>query len=128
MDGQGSRDAARLKRLVDSRNWYKLEPDFNHTVVTSGFGSEETYISAARTYDGESIIIYIPPGGGPFQVDMRRISGKRASLWWYNPRNGEALPAGKLAAKKIRQFEKPDEFDWIMVIDDASANFPAPGR
>ncbi len=128
MDGQGSTDAARLKKLVDSRDWHKLEPDFNHKVVTSGYGSEERYISAAITTDGETIVVYIPPDGEPFHVDMSKVSGKKASIWWYNPRNGDAVSAGKYATKNIRLFRKPDNRDWVMVIDDASANFQAPGK
>ena len=120
MDGQASQDEARLRRLVDSRNWYKLVPDFKHEVVTSGIGSGDTYVSAARTSDGETIIAYIPRNGESIRIEMGTITGKHARAWWFNPRNGESTLIGTFPSKRSRDFQKPDDQDWILVVDNAS--------
>jgi hypothetical protein len=128
LDGQASTDEARLKDLVDSRAWYKLVPDVKHEAVVSGTGSDESFVAVARTADGETIIAYIPREGSPVQVDMGMISGKNANAWWYNPRNGVAGFIGKFPARNIMDFQKPDNEDWILVIDNASGGFKDPGK
>jgi hypothetical protein len=128
MDGQGSMDAERLKRLVDSRKWFNLIPDYDHEVVTTGYGSGETYISAARTMDGETVIIYIPQDGTSIDVNLTKISGKKAKAWWFNPRNGEVSLIGKFPARDSEVIQAPDTQDWVLVIDNASANLKAPGN
>jgi hypothetical protein len=127
MDGQASLDEARLKKLVDSRNWYELVPDLKHEIILSGTGTGETYVSAASTSEGETMIAYIPRNGEPVQIDMNRITGRRLYAWWYNPRNGEATLIGRYPSKGRRVFQKPDEQDWILVMDDASAGLAVPG-
>lgn len=128
MDGQGSMDEARLKKLVDSRAWYKLVPDIKHEVVTAGTGSGESYAAAARTSDGESIIVYIPADGAPVRVNLEKTSGKMANAWWYNPRDGEAAFIAKFPASGSRNFQKPDNQDWVLVIDNESGGCKAPGK
>jgi hypothetical protein len=128
MDGQGSMDAARLKKLVDSRKWFNLVPDYNHEVVTNGYGSGESYVSAARTMDGETVIIYIPQDGTSIDVDLTNISGRKTKAWWFNPRDGESSLIGKFLTRNTETFQKPDSHDWVLVIDKASANLTIPGR
>ncbi len=128
MDGQGSMDAARLKKLVDSRPWYTLEPDAGHHVVTAGYGLAENYIAAARTTDGKTVIAYIPAEAGPFLVNMKQVSGKESKVWWFDPRSGESTLAGTYPAEGELTFQKPDTFDWVFVMDDISARFSAPGE
>jgi hypothetical protein len=60
---------------------------------------------------------------------MHKVSGKTARAWWFNPRNGEATLIGEFPTTGEREFlapEKGEELDWILVLDDASRNFPPP--
>lgn len=127
VDWQGSWDASIMKKLVDSRKWYKLVPDTEHGVVFDGYGSNESYVSAAMADNGETLITYIPKGN-TISVNMQLLSGNRLLAWWFNPRNGLARQAGEYAEKTKMQFTPPDRNDWVLVIDDAVYNFGPPGQ
>jgi hypothetical protein len=126
MDWQGSWDASLMKKLVDSRNWYKLVPDTEHKVLFDGFGSDDSYVPAAMAGNGETFIAYIP-GGNAISVDLGRMSGTRLAAWWFNPRNGLAQQIGEYAEKNKMKFTPPDRSDWVLVIDDAGYGFGTPG-
>jgi hypothetical protein len=126
MNWQGSWDASLMKKLVDSRNWYKLVPDFEHKALVDGYGSGEDYVPAAMAENGETFIAYIPKGNA-VTVNMQQLSGIQLVAWWFNPRNGLAQTAGNFAEKKRMQFTPPDRNDWVLVIDNAENGFGAPG-
>jgi hypothetical protein len=75
-------------------------------------------------------MIYVPVGR-KFSVKMDVISGKEVIAWWFNPRNGEATPTGKYPNTGIREFIPPtpgENLDWVLVLDDSSKGFGAPGE
>src|SRR5260370_24166127 len=114
-----------------SREHWKMVPDINHTVVTAGYGSGDTVTVTSRTSDGQTIIAYIPNGNAAtVTVDMGRITsaGKAAKCWWFNPSSGASTSIGMYASSGPRKFVAPDSNDWVLVIDDATANLPAPGN
>lgn len=127
LDWQGSYDAAIMKRLIDSRNWYKLVPDYSHKAVFDGYGSKETYVAAAITENGETLIAYIPAGNA-ISVDLSLVSGNKVIAWWFNPGNGLSHKANEFTVKKKMQFLPPDKKDWVLVIDDDACQFGPPGR
>jgi hypothetical protein len=62
---------------------------------------------------------------------MDVIKGKDVAAWWYNPRNGESKLIGKFANSGTKSFLSPipgENLDWILVLDDASKKYPAPGK
>ena len=126
MDWQGSCDASLMKKLVDSRNWYKLVPDVEPRILYDGYGSAGSYVSAAIAENGETFFAYIPQGNA-ISVDMKRLSGKSVIAWWYNPRNGSAQKAGEYTEKTKMQFIPPDQNDWVLVLDDSEYGYGAPG-
>ena len=70
------------------------------------------------------------PAGRPFTVDLSVITNPEIRAWWFNPRNGQAIEVGILQNNGTRRFTPPapGEFlDWVLVLDDASKNFPPPG-
>ena len=128
MDAEGSRGMVHLRALFLSRPWHELVPDDKHQVVVSGLGEFNglDYLTAARTRDGGTLIAYVP-SSRQVMVDMTQISGERAVAWWYSPRTGEATPAGEFLARGRQTFLPPGSADWVLVMDDASRNLPAPG-
>jgi len=61
---------------------------------------------------------------------MDAIKGREVVAWWYNPRNGEASQIGKFPNTGIKTFISPnpgENTDWILVLDDSSKKYPAPG-
>jgi len=50
-----------------------------------------------------------------------------ATCWWFSPSSGATTLIGNYSNSGMRDFTPPDASDWVLVIDDASANLPAPG-
>jgi hypothetical protein len=128
LDGTGSWDMVRLKALFDSRPWYRLVPDYGHVVVTAGLGEFNglDYLAAARADDGSTVIAYMPTAR-TVSVDLTGIRGRAASGWWFDPRTGEAQPAGEFETTGSRDFTPPGDGDWVLVLDDAGQGYPPPG-
>jgi len=118
-----------FQRLFRSRPWQKLIPDFEHSVITGGFGTWglKDYVTAAITSDGNSIIAYLPSKRTVI-ADLTKLEGKNAKCWWYNPSTGTAINTGIFQTSGSQSFTPPGEGDWVLVIDNASANLPEPGR
>jgi len=67
------------------------------------------------------------PVGGTITADMTKISGTQAQGWWYNPQDGSITNLGLFATSGSKSFTAPDGNDWVLVLDDASRKFAAPG-
>jgi hypothetical protein len=128
LDSIGALDMQRLYSLFTSRPWSDLVPDPKHEVVVDGLGEflGMDYLAAARTADGATVMAYLP-SSRPFTVDVSKVSGKEALAWWFDPRSGKSTKDGKFPTSGRKQFTPPSEGDWVLVIDDASRNLPAPG-
>jgi hypothetical protein len=148
----GSMSQMALGKLFRSREHWKLVPDLGHVVMTAGYDSRGVFSAAsesfrsavqrqpyrlgsassvaARTSDGQTIIAYIPNGNAAtVTVDMSKITdpASQAKCWWFNPRAGSSTLIGNYAASGSRQFTPPDANDWVLTVDSAAANLPAPG-
>jgi hypothetical protein len=85
---------------------------------------------ATRDAGGAYAMVYAPVGRA-FSVRLDKVSGSRVRAWWFNPRTGTSTlidetdnPGG------MRRFVPPDageHLDWILVLDDVSKGFAAPG-
>ena len=128
MDLPGSVGMMYWGTLFRSRAWFDLIPDQKHEVVTSGLGEFRglDYLAAARTVDGSTLIAYMPTSR-EITVDLSRISGAKAKAWWFDPRTGKASAAGEFPTTGSRDFAPPSEGDWVLVLDDAGRQMPAPG-
>jgi Protein of unknown function (DUF4038)/Putative collagen-binding domain of a collagenase len=87
MDNTGSQDMTQFKNLFTSVAWEKLVPDFNHTVVTAGYGSGATTVTTARASDGSFVLSYLPAVSG-VTVDMTTLTGSSVAARWYDPTSG----------------------------------------
>jgi hypothetical protein len=50
--------------------------------------------------------------------------------WWFNPRDGTAEKLGVFPNTGTRAFTPAslgEATDWVLVLDDAAKNYPAPG-
>ena len=148
---EGSVGQSLLGKLLRSRAHWKLVPDTGHEVLTAGydprpwrertkerarswiygdtFRTGERLAVAARTSDGQTIIVYIPDGRASVTIDMSKISDpqSQARSWWFNPRSGSTALVGVTTAHDLQNFQAPDANDWVLVIDSLAANLPAPG-
>jgi hypothetical protein len=61
---------------------------------------------------------------------MPVIQNPTVKAWWFNPRDGTSQLIGEFPNRGEKSFLSPnpgEHLDWILVLDDASQNFPAPG-
>ncbi|MEO7598001.1 MAG: glycoside hydrolase family 140 protein [Opitutus sp.] len=132
MEEPGANQMQFGRRLIESRPMLTRVPDDDvivPAVVKSSIPGAGAYrFVATRASDGSYAMVYAPVGRA-FRVRMDKISGP-VKAWWFNPRNGEATPAGEFPNTGEYEFTPPNRgevLDWILVLDDATKKFPAPG-
>jgi hypothetical protein len=121
------------RALVESRPFLTRVPDLSIVVTgrvpTSVPGAGRYRYTATRDEAGTYAMVYAPIGR-PFAVRMGAIAGSSVKAWWFNPRTGAAHAIGTFGNTGERTFTPPDAgemLDWVLVLDDASRNYPAPG-
>jgi hypothetical protein len=136
LSSTGSVGRELLGNLFRSREHWRMVPDIGNAVVTSctpncGTADAGTLVTAARTSNGETIIAYIPNGNATtVSVNMAQITSSTSAVhaWWFNPQTGATVDLGSgFANSGTITFTPLDSNDWVLVLDDASANLSAPG-
>ena len=129
--GAGQMQFARW--LIESRPFLTRMPDDSiivpGEVKTAVPGSGRYRMTATRDVEGSYAMVY-SPAGRKFKVRMDKVTGGTVRAWWFNPRNGEAKPIAEFPNAGEREFMPPDpgeQLDWVLVLDDASKRYPAPG-
>jgi hypothetical protein len=133
LDQPGAGQMQYGKRLMLSRPFLPRIPDdsviVTDRVATSVPGAGRYRFVATRDESGSYAMIYVPIGR-KFSVRMGKLSGPTVKAWWYNPRTGEATFINEFPNAGEREFISPNPgelIDWVLVLDQASKNFPAPG-
>lgn len=120
----GAGEMQYLRALLESRPYLSRVPD--QTIVVDPLEGAD-HITATR---GEGYLLIYSAQGRKFTVRPGKVSGGRLRGWWYNPRSGSAMEIGEFELLSEREFTPPSEgfgSDWVLVVDDASKGFPAPG-
>lgn len=123
----GAEQMGHLRRLMESRPFAQRVPDT--ALVAAGQGQKGERIVGCRAADGRFAMIYLPVGKS-LTVNARGLKGSEFVAWWWNPRTGKAKKIGTLPRQSEMQFEPPElggENDWVLVLDDAAAQFGKPG-
>jgi hypothetical protein len=115
------------KELMLSRPYFGRIPD-------QGLLNEEydhlERITATRDRNNTYAFIYTERGK-PIDVDIRSIGkGKRVKAWWFDPRSGRNRCIGlvkKAASVVFTPATCGAGNDWVLVLDDPSKKYPAPG-
>ena len=121
------------RALMESRPFLTRIPDdsviVTDRVTTSVPGAGTRRFVATRDESGSYAMVYAPVGRA-FKVKMDKITGAKVKAWWFNPRDGKAAAFGEFPNTGEREFIPPDKgemLDWVLVLDDAAKNYPAPG-
>lgn len=125
----GAGQMQHAKALLLSRPYFTRIPD--QSVIVGEQGGAERHIGATRDREGSDAMVYLPQGQ-PVTVDLTKLSGTSAIGWWFDPRSGKATRIeGKLPTNQSQRFTPPTsgpDQDWVLVLDDESKNFAAPGN
>lgn len=127
MYGEAAGQMQFLKNLLLSRPYFSRIPD--QSLVVSGAGSDFVdYIAATRDEAGSFAMIYLPQNR-PVTIALDHLSGKVKKVWWFDPRTGKTFAGKDIKNRKTATLSPPETAgkDWVLVIDDASGNFSAPG-
>jgi hypothetical protein len=122
-----------LRALMESRPMLARIPD-QWLIANDPLGTTER-MQACRASDGSYAFIYTATGkkmkirliDGPYP----KLSGKTIRAWWYDPRQGTSTAIGEFEKTGFHDFTPPSSGpgnDWVLVLDDASKNFAAPGK
>ena len=120
----GAAEMQYLRALIESRPYFSRVPDIS-VVVNPLDGADR--IAATR---GDGYLFVYSAQGRPFAVNLGKISGAKVNAFWFNPRTGTSTLIGLLENTGTREFTCPAQgfgSDWVLVLDDAAKNFPAPG-
>ncbi|HRE66986.1 MAG TPA: glycoside hydrolase family 140 protein [Cyclobacteriaceae bacterium] len=114
-----------LKKLMLSRPYFARVDD--QSLVASYPGINYTdHIVATRHENGLYAFIYLPQNQ-PISIDLSRLAGTTKAISWFDPRTGKTLSGYSTTATGVVRFTPPKEgMDWVLIIDDASQNFPNP--
>jgi hypothetical protein len=127
LDDPGAGQMQWLKNLTLSRPFLERVPD--QGLIAGENGVRYEYVVASR---GRGYAFLYTYTGQPFRVRMGRILGRTARAWWYNPRTGAAQHVGAFPNRGVQSFAPPGlpaaGNDWVLVLDDAAADFGAPGK
>ncbi len=128
LDHPGAFQMGHLRRLFESRPWERLEPDQGFLVGPNLPG--DGFARAAVAKDRSFAFVY-SPRGEPVSVDQSRLGARDLTAWWFDPRYGRAYFVHTGVGTAIQVFTAPSSgrgCDWVLVLDDASKGYPAPGE
>lgn len=138
LDQPGATQMQHGRRLIESRPFLTRVPDDSLIVThkpdtveipTAMPGAGLKRFVATRDSEGSYAMVYAPTGR-KFKVNLTKLSGAKVRGWWFNPRDGKATLIGEWAKTDAREFITPapgEDLDWVLVLDDASKKFAAPG-
>ncbi len=124
---KGGTAQGNIAKAFSTRQWTKLVPDQNRSVLTAGNGSptDADYAAAARATDGSLVMAYTP-NAKTLTIDMAKLSAP-ATARWYDPLNGQyrAISGSPFANSGSRQFATPGknsngEPDWMLIIETSA--------
>lgn len=126
IDRPGARQVRHLRALMESRPYLERIPD--QTMLRCDAGTGGHHIRATRDREGRYAFVYLPLPL-PVTVSLEVLAGTQVNAWWYAPCTGEATWIGQFPASGVHTFSPPGQHpDGVLVLDDASRGFDAPGQ
>lgn len=122
LDLPGARDMIHVRALMESRPMLERVPE--QSLIAKGPDKFPDTVIATRG-DGYAFI-YVPTCKN-ITVQMGKISGEKVRAWLYDPQSGDAKELGTFDNTGTKDFGFPWGQDWVLVLDDASRNYPPPG-
>lgn len=124
LERPGARQVRHLRTLIEARPYLTRIAD--QSLIRSPNGERGEHMRATRDSEGSYAFVYLPKSQ-PVRVTGDWTKSGRLRAWWYDPRTGEAHPAGEFGAQAELTFTPPaGAADWVLVLDDAAAGFAAP--
>jgi len=113
-----------LRALIESR------PFLSRVPAPEMLEDELEGVDHLEATRGDGYAFVYAGTGKKIQLKLGIISGAEITAWWFNPRTGNATKIGTFPNQGSKEFASIAEgfgADWVLVIDDRSKNFRAPG-
>lgn len=126
VDLPGASQLIHARRLIESRPFLSRIPD--QSLIVPAYYPETDFVVATRG-DGYAFVYF--PSGWSAEINIFKIGAKSINAYWFDPRTGESKSLGNFPGEGTQKFTPPSGGrgnDWILVLDDSSRNFKAPGR
>lgn len=137
IDSPGSYHVKHLKNLMLSRPFLTRIPD-NSLITGDNFSLADFKVATRDGNPGEKDATYIMayfPIVRELELKTEVIKSNQLRVWYYDPRTGNAYLIGDFENTgsfsvpwKDRLREAMGGPDWVLVIDDANADYPPPGK
>lgn len=116
LDSPGARQMGVLKQIFTAREWWRHVPD--PSVFALGAGGRERLNVAARSIDGDSVILYLSHPT-TVSIHMDTISAADTTrARWVNPETGEESEIGTFPSHGTRFFTTPETWpDAVLLLD-----------
>jgi hypothetical protein len=125
LDLPGAWDLMHARRLLESRPFISRVPD--QSLIVPAYFPETDYVVATRG-NGYAFVYF--PTGWTAEIILDKIGAKSVTAYWYDPRKGESMLIETFPGTRTKKFTPPSGGrgnDWILVLDDTSKGFKAPG-
>ncbi|MDN3655080.1 glycoside hydrolase family 140 protein [Ferruginibacter paludis] len=126
MNYRGAYQVGYMRRMFEKRNWQKLVMDQSAIAGNNPEGLE--YKMAAMSSAEDFMMVYIPYGRKT-TVNTSKLAAPKLRGWWFNPRDGYTIALGEFDNTGSKEFTPTSVgrgSDWLLVLDDASKNYPEP--
>ncbi|MEG3614428.1 DUF4038 domain-containing protein [Isoptericola haloaureus] len=129
LDSSGAHAAATALDVVEEFAWWRLWPDTDDPLVTSGRGTlltddaptdvlDNDYVTAALTPDGSQALVYVP-STRTITVDRARLAPDLRARW-IDPASGVEAPAGDGPTYTTPGPNSDGATDWLLAFDGAA--------
>jgi len=128
LDRPGAFQVGYLRYLIESRPSLDRVPD--STLIMGGQGQGGEHIVAFRDVYNTYAMFYLPRGKN-IAVNTSIFKSRQIIVWWFNPRTGEVKKIGPKDKSAMMSFTPPTlglKNDWVLVLDDGSADYGPPGK
>ena len=115
-----------MRKMFEKRNWQKLV--LTQSAIEGDNPEGVEYKMAAVSSDKDFMMVYIPYGQKTI-IKTSHISAAKIIGWWFNPRDGRTMSLGEFNNTGSKEFTPTAVgrgSDWLLVLDDASKQYPAP--
>ena len=139
LEQPGSGQLGNLRKLMESRPFLTRIPDQEVLLGANPSHSTDhirvTRDGSERENNATYMMLYLPYYRS-FKINTSVIGGNKLRIWWYNPQNGQAFLQGIYDNNGEFEFSNWQTLikegqggpDWVVVIDDATAGYDAPGK
>lgn len=117
LDAEGANQMKYLKNLIIENDFFEHRHD--QSALVSKQGIRYDYVMISR---GKGVSLVYTYTGAPFTLDMKKVSSKRVTATWFDPRIGVSMYIGTFSEKGTLTFNPPGHAapgnDWVLVLKE----------